>query len=55
MTLQYAFIGPNNAYAAIDHYTFMNISGSLTENGIPFEVVRTRDIMAIQITKHEVA
>lgn len=55
MSLKYAFVGPNNSYAAIDHYTFMNINDSLIENGIPFEVIRTGDIMAIRIVKREVA
>lgn len=55
MNTRYAFIGPNNTYAAIDHYTFRVINDSLIENEIPFEIKRTVDIMAIRIVKREVA
>lgn len=35
---KYAYIGPNNAYAAIDNYTFRNIQESFNENGIHYSI-----------------
>lgn len=48
---KYAYIGPNNAYAAIDNYTFRNIQESFKDNCIPYTIHydSERDIEAISI------